>query len=75
MIRFAHSEYLYAIALLPFLVILFLWAVRSRRKALEAFGNVADRPFRPGAHAAERTAGRRGAQFHRPTRATLKEEQ
>jgi Ca-activated chloride channel homolog len=40
MIRFAHSEYLYAIALLPLLVILFLWAVRSRRKALEAFGNV-----------------------------------
>jgi Ca-activated chloride channel family protein len=40
MIRFAHSEYLYAIALLPILVVLFLWALRSRRKALEAFGNL-----------------------------------
>jgi Ca-activated chloride channel family protein len=41
MIRFAHSEYLYAIALLPVLVLVFLWALRSRRKALEAFGNLA----------------------------------
>jgi len=41
MIRFAHGEYLYALLLLPLLAALFLWAVRSRRKALETFGNVA----------------------------------
>src|ERR1051325_8605932 len=33
MIRFAHSEYLYAIALLPVLVLVFLGALRPRRKA------------------------------------------
>jgi Ca-activated chloride channel homolog len=39
MIRFAHTEYLYALALLPVLLLIFLWAVRRRRKALELFGN------------------------------------
>ena len=41
MIRFAHGEYLYALFLLPLLAALFLWAVRSRRKALETFGDAA----------------------------------
>jgi len=39
MIRFAHSEYLYALALLPVLAILFWWAVRLRKKMLRSFGN------------------------------------
>lgn len=38
MIRFAHDEYLYALLVLPLFVLLFLWAVRARRKALEQFG-------------------------------------
>lgn len=41
MIRFAHGEYLYGLLLLPLLAILFVWALRSRRKALETFGNPA----------------------------------
>jgi len=41
MIRFAHSEYLYALAILPVLLLLFLWVVRLRRRALESFGNPA----------------------------------
>lgn len=38
MIRFAHSEYLYALVLVPLMVALFLAAIRLRRKALERFG-------------------------------------
>ncbi|MBI1807842.1 MAG: VWA domain-containing protein [Ignavibacteria bacterium] len=41
MIRFAHSEYLYALGLLPLLVALFWWAVLMRRRGLERFGNPA----------------------------------
>jgi len=40
LIRFAHIEYLYALLLLPILAALFIWAWRSRRKSLEAFGNL-----------------------------------
>jgi Ca-activated chloride channel family protein len=40
MIRFAHSEYLYALALVPFLLVLFLWALRVRKTALRNFGNI-----------------------------------
>jgi Ca-activated chloride channel family protein len=39
MIRFAHTEYLYALALLPMLVILFWWMLRVRKKSLQSFGN------------------------------------
>ena len=39
MIRFAHSEYLYVLAALPLLFILFLWMSKLRKQALERFGN------------------------------------
>jgi Ca-activated chloride channel family protein len=39
MIHFAHSEYLYGLILLPFVVVVFLRAVRLSRRALERFGN------------------------------------
>jgi Ca-activated chloride channel homolog len=39
MIRFAHSGYLYALFLLPVLIVLFWWAVRMRKRALARFGN------------------------------------
>jgi Ca-activated chloride channel family protein len=39
MIRFAHTEYLYALAFLPLLLVLFVWALRLRKKSLELFGN------------------------------------
>jgi Ca-activated chloride channel homolog len=56
MIRFAHGEYLYALALLPALVLLFAWAVRSRRKALESFGNMSIlRRLTPASSALKRT--------------------
>src|SRR5258706_335004 len=38
MIRFAHTEYLYALALLPVLLVLFLYVMRLRRRALQSFG-------------------------------------
>jgi Ca-activated chloride channel homolog len=37
MIRFVHSEYLYALALLPILAALYWYIARARRKALERF--------------------------------------
>jgi Ca-activated chloride channel family protein len=39
MFRFAHPEYLYGLAVLPVLFVLYLWAMRSRRRALKAYGN------------------------------------
>lgn len=39
MIRFAHSEYLVALALVPVLIVVFVWALRMRRQALRRFGN------------------------------------
>lgn len=39
MIRFAHPEYLYLLALLPLLLLLFVLAQHSRKRALERFGN------------------------------------
>lgn len=39
MIRFAHTEYLYTLAFLPVLLILFWWAVQLRRRGLSRFGN------------------------------------
>ncbi len=39
MIRFAHSEALFALSLLPLLIILFWWAKRARRQSLSRFGN------------------------------------
>jgi Ca-activated chloride channel family protein len=39
MIRFAHSEYLYALLLLPGCVLLFWWAMRSRKKLMSRFGS------------------------------------
>jgi Ca-activated chloride channel family protein len=41
MVRFAHTEYLYALALVPLLVLLFLWAWRMKVRSLERFGNPA----------------------------------
>ena len=38
MFRFAHIDYLYALAIIPVLIILFWITRRSRRKALERFG-------------------------------------
>ncbi|HEV8539431.1 MAG TPA: VWA domain-containing protein [Bacteroidota bacterium] len=40
MIRFAHDEYLYALALVPLLLVVFVWALRMRRQALQRFGNL-----------------------------------
>lgn len=39
MIRFAHSEYLYALAFLPVLLVLFWWALQLRKRGLSRFGN------------------------------------
>ncbi len=39
MVRFAHSEYLYALAVLPVLVLLFFWVLYLKKKALTEFGN------------------------------------
>jgi len=39
MIRFAHAEYLYALTLLPVLLILFWWAIQMRKRGLSRFGN------------------------------------
>ncbi len=39
MIRFAHSEYLFALLLLPLLLASFLWVIRLRRQALQRYGN------------------------------------
>lgn len=41
MIRFAHSEYLFALALLPVLIAIFLLALRWRKRSLHRFGNPA----------------------------------
>jgi Ca-activated chloride channel family protein len=40
MIRFAHGEYLYALVLLPVLVLLLYWAMRQHRRSLERFGTL-----------------------------------
>lgn len=40
MIRFAHPEYLYLLALLPALVLLYVLAVRARRRAWSRFGSL-----------------------------------
>lgn len=39
MFRFAHIDYLYTLAIIPILIILFWITRRSRRKALERFGH------------------------------------
>ena len=40
MFRFAHIEYLYALAIIPVLILLFGITRRRRRKALERFGHI-----------------------------------
>ncbi|MFQ5738411.1 MAG: VWA domain-containing protein [Acidobacteriota bacterium] len=40
MFRFAAPQSLYGLALIPVLVLFFLWAFRHRRRALESFGNL-----------------------------------
>ncbi len=40
MFRFAHPEYLYLLILVPLLVLLNIYISRSRKKALERFGNI-----------------------------------
>ena len=37
--RFAHTEYLYALAALPLVLVFFFWALRLRKRSLERFGN------------------------------------
>jgi Ca-activated chloride channel homolog len=39
MIRFQHVEYLYALALVPLLILLFVWSRRKRRKSLALLGD------------------------------------
>ena len=39
MIRFEHSEYLYALFLIPVIVALFVLMWRFRKRAIERFGN------------------------------------
>lgn len=39
MIRFAHPEYLYALALLPVMLASFVWANIARRRAMQQLGN------------------------------------
>ncbi len=41
MIRFAHSEYLYALALVPVLLLLFVWVMIRSRMLLRNYGNPA----------------------------------
>jgi Ca-activated chloride channel family protein len=41
MIRFAHPEYLYLLALIPVLAVLFWLSVAARRRAMARFGDVA----------------------------------
>lgn len=41
MIRFAHSEYLYALGAIPLLLGLFIWALFRRKKLLQMFGTLA----------------------------------
>ncbi|RKR84947.1 Ca-activated chloride channel family protein [Mucilaginibacter gracilis] len=39
MLRFAHIEFLWGLALIPVLIIIFIWVSRWKRKALAAFGD------------------------------------
>ncbi len=39
MFRFAHSEYLWGLLIIPFLAVIFLWSRYSRNRALQRFGN------------------------------------
>lgn len=41
MIRFAHPEYLYALGLIPIVLILFIWMSAWKRKAIRRFGDQA----------------------------------
>lgn len=40
MIKFAHAEYLYALAVIPLLIVLFFWTMRQYRQSLERFGSL-----------------------------------
>lgn len=39
MFRFAHTEYLWGLIIIPFLILIFIWSRISRRHALKKFGN------------------------------------
>jgi Ca-activated chloride channel homolog len=39
MIKFAHSEYLFALAVIPLLIVIYFLAVRNRRRSIQQFGN------------------------------------
>lgn len=39
MLRFAHPDYLYLLAAIPLLAVVYVFAARSRRRRLERFGN------------------------------------
>ena len=40
MFQFSNPEYLYALALIPLFVVLFVWASLARKKRLQRFGEV-----------------------------------
>jgi len=40
MFRFANQEYLYALLILPALLVFFIWVRHSKKKALQRFGNL-----------------------------------
>ena len=40
MIRFQHIEFLYALSVIPLLVILYWWAMRTKLKSLKSFGDL-----------------------------------
>jgi len=40
MFQFTHQEYLYALALIPLFMVLFIWVMISRKKILKRFGDV-----------------------------------
>lgn len=39
MFRFEHTEYLYAFAVIPFLVVFFVWVAYARQRAIRRFGD------------------------------------
>jgi Ca-activated chloride channel homolog len=40
MLRFAHIEFLYALLLIPLLILLYWWAMKMKLKSLKSFGNL-----------------------------------
>jgi Ca-activated chloride channel family protein len=40
MIRFQNTEYLYALALIPVLILIYIWAMKIKQKSLRTFGDI-----------------------------------